>query len=205
MAALGCLNRGGRGSKPTCLLFKCRLILHPVLLTLPLRILSVGSEQMAINLETHFFPLQSCCCAYHNTSCRPLTLGEWKQAKQAPLELWIPQQPLPCFMGAAHLCDRSERTGEGLSALLLYPPSRVQRKCYYLCQFPQACCYVAWTTVWQVGRGYRNFFPLEKDIFFSRKKSLCFLLSESADFVTKKTKGWRDSLFRFLSMKIRKI
>lgn len=35
---------------------KCRLILHPMLLTLPLRILSVGSEQMAINPETHFSP-----------------------------------------------------------------------------------------------------------------------------------------------------
>lgn len=28
-----------------------------MLLTLPLRILSLGTEQMAINPETHFFPL----------------------------------------------------------------------------------------------------------------------------------------------------
>lgn len=37
-------------------------------------------------------------------------------------------------------------------------------------QLPQACCYVACTTVWQVGWGYGSFCsPYEKDIFFSRK------------------------------------
>lgn len=95
----GCLNRGGRGSKPTCLLFKCRLILHPVLLTLPLRILSLGSEQMAINPETRFFPLQYCCCAYCNTSVGLWLLEDGNKLNKLPwsceflsstcLALWV--------------------------------------------------------------------------------------------------------------------
>lgn len=115
------------------------------------------------------------------------------------MELWISQQPLPCFMGAAHLCDSSNRTGEDQVPFSLSTIKGSEEMLFPLPVSPG--CYVACTAVWQVGWGYRIFyFPLEKDTFLSRKKPLLSLV-RTWWLCYQKNKGWRESQCKFFSMK----
>lgn len=176
--------------------------MHPVLLILPLRILSVGSEQMAINPETHFPPRG---LAVVLTTILPVGLWLLEDGNKLNKLPWSCEfLSSPCLvLWVQHISVTAQNEqGKDQVPFFFIHHQGFRGNVITFASFPRHG--VKWHAV-LCGRcedAIESSTSHYKRIFSSTEKSLCFPLSESADFVTKKPhKGWRDSEFRFSSMK----